>query len=228
MPVDTEFMNKGETILPKLSWDVLDEAHTEFLKLEPRDAVYKISTRLIRESWNDDSEVSNALGVLLLTWNAAFCRYSILNYPSIEDVINRHRKELNELRELDISELKEDMKVVVKSIYTDFLYALKSKGKGGVKNRPKVSYSPVSTAKSLHLLCPRFFPLWDNRIAKGYGCHWENSKNSFEDYWKFMNINYEQVASIRNQSPEPESLKEIGILKLIDEYNYVHFTLKAI
>jgi len=228
MPVDTELMNKGETTLPKLNWDILDRAHTKFLNLERRDAVYKISTRLIRESWNDDREVSDALGVLLLTWNAAFYRYSILNYPSIEYVIKRHREELNKFRELDISELQEDMKDVVKSIYTDFLCALKSEGKGGVKNRARVSYSPVSTAKSLHLLCPKFFPLWDNKIAKGYGCHWKNSKNSFEDYWKFMKINYEQVASIRNQSPASESLKEISTLKLIDEYNYVHFTLKAI
>jgi len=124
MPVDTEFMNKGETAPPKLSWDVLDEAHTKFLNSEPRDVVYKISTRLIRESWNDDREVSDALGVLLLTWNAAFYRYSILNYSSIEGVINRNREELNKFRELDISELQEDMKDVVKSIYTDFLFPL--------------------------------------------------------------------------------------------------------
>jgi len=228
MPVDTEFMNKGETTLPKLNWDILDEAHTKFLNLEPRDVVYEISTELISESWNDDRKVSNALEILLLIWNAAFYRYSTLNYLSIKDVIDRHRKELNELRDLDIAELKDDKKDIVESIYTDFLDALKSEGRGGGKKRAKELYSPVSTAKCLHLLCPKFFPLWDNKIAKGYGCHWENSKNSFEYYWKFMKINREQVVDIRNQSPEPESLKEISTLKLIDEYNYVHFTLKAI
>jgi hypothetical protein len=82
-------------------------------------------------------------------------------------------------------------------------------------------------AKSVHLLSPKFFPLWDNKIARGYRCHWKNSNKSFENYWEFMKINQKQVAHIRSQSQAPETLKEISVLKLINEYNYVHFTKKG-
>ena len=55
---------------------------------------------------------------------------------------------------------------------------------------------PISSAKILHLICPNFFPLWDNAIADALrveladfrGNNFDKSINAFsgEDYFRFM------------------------------------------
>lgn len=90
----------------------------------------------------------------------------------------------------------------------------------------KVAYSPVSVGKVLHLLCPGFFPLWDDNIAKAYGCKWTSTEHSFDSYWHFMLISLKQVFDLSNQGDAPLTLRNLTVLKLVDEYNYVCFTEK--
>jgi len=91
----------GETT--RLNWKLIKEAHKEFLDAEPRDAMYKVSTHLIEEYWGNDEEMSNALGVLLLTGNSAFYRYGKINFDAIQDTISKNKDAINRLRSRDIT-----------------------------------------------------------------------------------------------------------------------------
>ncbi len=81
--------------------------------------------------------------------------------------------------------------------------------------------SPVAVAKALHLLAPNFFPLWDDRIAKAYGCYYNN--DPAEKYVQFMKLMKEFVENIKDYIDFSDYLNKT-LLKLIDEYNYSKYT----
>ena len=208
-----------------LTWNALNEYHKIYLKEEPRDAVYRISTNMINVNWSNCREISNALGVLLLIWNAAFYRYGSLDYNLIEESVIKNYTDLNTFRLRNILSCQEKDRPTVESIYSDFLGSLRSKGRSMSKNAGKIAYSPVSVGKALHLLCPTFFPLWDNKIAKSYDCLWRPKTSSFDNYWKFIGINKQQIFQLYKDQDIPSELNGLNPLKLIDEYNYTRFTL---
>lgn len=113
-------------------------------------------------------------------------------------------------------------------IFNDMLYATRSVGRKYTKNEGRISYSPVSVGKALHLLCPDFFPLWDSKIAENYRCKWKDSQRSHNNYMDFIKIASTQVKTLQGRSEVPKTLSGTGILKLIDEYNYVRFTKNLI
>jgi hypothetical protein len=75
----------------------------------------------------------------------------------------------------------------------------------------------VAVAKTLHLLAPAFFPLWDDAIAKAYGCYY--SEAPAEAYIRFCRIIRGLATSLVGVVSGPKTL-----LKQIDEYNYAKFT----
>lgn len=217
---------QGEDDYPHLTWGVLEKVHSKYLIEEPRDAMYKVSLKLVEENWNNLTELSNSTGVLLLTWNSAFYRYGALNYELVQKSLVKHKEKLDEFRKRSILSLEENEKELIRGIYLDLLLSLAAKGRNGRKNAGKVAYSPVSVGKVLHLLCPGFFPLWDDNIAKAYGCKWTSTEHSFDSYWHFMLISLKQVFDLSNQGDAPLTLRNLTVLKLVDEYNYVCFTEK--
>lgn len=80
--------------------------------------------------------------------------------------------------------------------------------------------SPVAAAKALHLLAPAFFPLWDERIAKAYGCNY--SADPVDAYLRFMQITrcvlIEHATTLAGMQDGKSQLKVLG------EYNYARFT----
>jgi len=114
------------------------------------------------------------------------------------------------------------------NLYRQFLDSLKITIKSKNDNEEKESRSPVAVAKALHLLCPKFFPLWDDKIAKGYRCKWPSSEKSFDCYWKFLGLTAGQVRNLESDRENEFQHPNLSTLKLVDEYNYVHFTLKMI
>lgn len=214
--------------IPVLTWELLGESHRKYLEEEPRDAMYRVSMRLIEQNWENDAEISEALGVLLLTWNSAFYRYGNLNFDLIQEVISKYKRRLYKLRQRSIRTYREDDRGEIEEIYGAFLIALKNTGKMGNKNEGQVTYSPVSVAKALHLLCPNFFPLWDDKIAIGYGCRWYNSILSFDKYWEFIGITSSQINKLESERKVEDHEDLPSTLKLIDEYNYIHFTKRKI
>jgi hypothetical protein len=77
---------------------------------------------------------------------------------------------------------------------------------------------PVGAAKALHLLAPRFFPIWDRTIAGQYGFRLAKAGLNGRRYWRFIHIARDQC----------RQLQEAGYtenpLKAVDEYNYCRHT----
>ena len=203
--------------------DVLIPEKREFLRgieeyriHEKRDPMYKVATNLISSSWGNPSEVVDGLGVLLMTWNQAFYRYGVFDFDELENCIVKNQDLINSFRGRTIDSLKYDDDVKVKELFNSFLDALKiADGKSRGKR------SPVSVAKALHLLAPKFFPLWDDKIAKAYNCHY--SINADDQYLKYCYISKEIFNKVKDYKLDSRST-----LKLIDEYNYSKYTRKWI
>src|SRR3989338_7854036 len=101
--------------------------------------------------------------------------------------------------------------------------------------------SPVGVVKAFHLLAPDFFPLWDDEIARRYGCMWSRSEDAAGKYLRFMELNQGimnrlvgAVARRRGARPQvalwfmvqncPIGARWNCFLKMLDEYNYVRYT----
>jgi hypothetical protein len=204
---------------------------------EPRDSMYKVATYLINKFWGDTNEMTDALGVLILTWNAAFYSRFRFNFNKLEVCIGKWLNYFKVNKNKHISSFSIKDTPEIKEIFIDFLQALSITTKKGINER-----SPVAVAKGIHLLLPNFFPIWDNAISKGYGCHWRDSTDSPEKYVSFIEkiknnaqviINsYVKEFNIDNHAAEQRiislhPLKRLySIIKMIDEYNYAKYTKK--
>ena len=189
----------------------LKKARKVFLKNEPRDLFYKVATELIELSIKEKTKVtlSEALAVLLQTWNRAYYQRQRIPFDNehinkIEDLIEKYLELIiNNFRKRSLLSLSEGDKDKVCEIFTEFEMVL----------------GRVGAAKSLHILSPRFFPLWDNKITESYGIYLGNKGKNAKKYWKFMKISLEQCKEL-----EGKLSKEENPLKYIDEYNYCHYT----
>lgn len=184
-----------------------------FEKHEKRDAMYKVATFLISHFWGSPSDMTDALGVLLLTWNQAFYRYGSFDFDKLEKCITDNLLLLNTYRKRNIYSFSKNDEEEIKRDFTEFLKALQI-SEGKLKGKS----SPVAVSKALHLLAPDFFPIWDNKIAQAYGCYY--SVNPAEEYIRFCRI----VKAIAEQVKDYISPMNKTLLKLIDEYNYSKYT----
>lgn len=198
-----------------LSINELEQGCKAFQEHERRDAMYKTATFLVNHFWLEPNQLANGLGVLLLTWNHAFYRYGMFDFEQLEGCISKNHNELSRMRHLNILDTVEKDERSIRLFFPEFLDALAISG--GKKNGIK---SPVAAAKALHLLAPNLFPLWDDKIARGYRCRY--SENPAEAYLRFFNKMRMLVKSLPKEMPD--GLKEKSTLKLIDEYNYSKFT----
>jgi len=206
-----------------LTVEDLRRGHEEYVKHEPRDAMYRVATFLVKHFWRNPSEgidIADSLGVLLLTWNAGFYRYGSLDFDSLKKCIDNNLETIEGFKKRDIKTLNQSDETVVKELFNAFLSALRiTKYKNGQE-----AQSPVSAAKALHILAPDFFPLWDGRIAKAYRCYWYSPDRGALKYWQFMLRMKKIVESLQGQQDEIKALSGRPVLKLIDEYNYSRFS----
>lgn len=200
---DTEIPNSGEFL----------KGCEEFEKHEKRDAMYKVATFLVSHFWGKPSDMTNGLGVLLLTWNQAFYRYGLFDFDKLEKCIADNLQKLERFRGRYISSLSVHDKDEIKNLFNEFLKALQINS-GKMKGRR----SPVAVAKALHLLAPAFFPLWDSKIAKAYRCYYNNYPG--ERYASFCEI----MKNVAKKVKDYVKVSDKSILKLIDEYNYSKYT----
>jgi hypothetical protein len=189
----------------------------EFEKKEKRDAMYRVATFLVDHFWGKPVDMADGLGVLLLTWNQAFYRYGVFDFDKLEGCIARNIRLLDTFRSRDISSLSSIDEGHIKDLFVDFLDALQIQ-----TGKEKGRKSPVAVAKALHMLAPSFFPLWDERIAKAYGCRY--SRNPQDQYVSFCKITRDIAGELRSVSTRSDET----IVKLIDEYNYSKYTKKWI
>lgn len=180
-----------------------------FEKHEKRDAIYSVASYIVRNNWGNASRIADGLGILLLVWNQAFYRYGGFDFLRLELWLGKHKKILSKLRKRNILSFSPADEKPTKELFNSLLAALKARG----------MKSPVAVAKTLHVLAPDFFPLWDNKIAKAYGCHWGKSNVAATKYSAFIYINVAIAKQVKRSFRKRKTL-----LKLIDEYNYSKYT----
>jgi hypothetical protein len=195
--------------------DEFKRGFTAFQAREKRDAMYKTATFLVGHFWGHAAEVADSLGVLLLTWNQAFYRYGPFDFDKLEEAIALNQRQLDGFRARDISSYSPADDQAIGALFATFLGALRL-----CEGTKKGTSSPVAVAKALHLLAPRFFPLWDAEIATKYGCRY--SRGPAEKYIVFLRKTQKLADRLAGTVVADEGGK--SLIKLIDEYNYAKYT----
>lgn len=183
-------------------------AREAFLENEPRDLFYRVATELIQLSIEGKTQINlpEALAVLLQTWNRSYYQFRPFDnehFEKIDRLIDKHIRSMAEYRKRTLLSLcKEDQDRILE-IFGEFEGVL----------------APVGASKSLHLLAPRFFPLWDRAISASYGVALGPVGTNAILYYRFMHIVRVQWEGLKDVLPT-----ETNPLKAIDEYNYCHYT----
>lgn len=195
-----------------------------FERYEHRDAMYKVAINLIGQHWGEPVEMADALGVLLLTWNQASYRYGAFDFDRLEHFI---RSELAALESFSERRLQDAVThndlAEIERLFSRVLDALETSA--GTR-------SPVGAAKALHLIAPGFLSVWDDRIAKEYGCGWYRADQAPERYVRFAKTTAQVLDNLGHERPLAQLESELNararfpktILKFVDEYNYAKFT----
>lgn len=206
---------------------------------EPRDAMYRVASRIVKADWGCPADAADGLGVILLTWNQAAYRYGPFDFSELEAFLKRNTIALEGFcsRSIETFDPKNDGKRI-KAIFSEALEALKIQ-------EPE-RRSPVAVAKALHVIAPDFFPLWDRAIAKGRACLWDSYAHAASKYLSFMSDSQTVVASLENLYANDQERQGLSaaqtlatalsqccdhdktILKFLDEYYYARFTKKWI
>jgi hypothetical protein len=203
-----------------------------FGRKEPRDAMYRVATRLVNQTWGQPSEVADAIGILLLTWNQAFYRYGAIDFDRVELALTTHASDLAHFRQSELLNLTPSDLARVPTLYNAILASCSI-----VTSRSRQTRrSPTSAGKALHMLAPNTFPLWDDKIARGVGCHGHWLSNSAQDYlglMKWCDGVLRQITARSNVAHTQASLDASArfskpLLKYLDEYLYAKFTKKWI
>jgi hypothetical protein len=177
-------------------------------KLNP---MYKLARDLVGKSWGNPSKMVEGVGVLLLTWNQVFYgRFGWFDFDELEGCIADNYKTIEAFRKRDIFSLSPTDENDIRDLFINFLKATRGRNeKSGVETK-----TPVGVSKTLHLLAPKFFPMWDTQIAKDYRCYYYSSDKAADKYICFCKL-IKEVAEKVKAYPKDRTL-----VKLIDEYNH--------
>jgi hypothetical protein len=168
-----------------------------------------VATELIDLALRNATTVSvaEALAVLLQTWNRVYYRFHPFDerhFRAIEALVHDHSPLIGKYRQRSIASFTLNEEDAVRILYSRFQQVL----------------GPVGAAKSLHLLAPLFFPLWDRAIAKAY--HLKLDGDAATEYVRFMRLTREQCRVLTEQGAV-----WLDLPKALDEYNYCTYTLKS-
>ncbi len=199
---------------PNLTPSEFERGYQAFQAREPRDAMYKTATFLVEHFWGEPRDMADGMGVLLLTWNQAFYRYGSFDFALLEDALRANMAVIEGIRPRDIQSLVEADEPTISQLFLVFLDALRIK-----EGNKKDCKSSVAVAKALHLLAPSFLPIWDDKIARAYACHY----NPHPDR-KYVAFAYKMQALARRLQEHVPPGCGRTFLKLIDEYNYAKHT----
>jgi hypothetical protein len=189
----------------------LARAHDVFRAHESRDLFYRAAIALVTlaKAGTVDLTVGEALAVLLRTWNSAYYRFhppGAGHYAEVEALIETHGAWLENAAQRRIVSLADADQQSLSAVFTSFETVL----------------GPVGAAKALHLLAPRFMPLWDRKIAAAYIGPLGPAGTNAGRYLRFMQATREQSIELGGDSASAGR----NILKALDEYNYCVLTRK--
>jgi hypothetical protein len=155
----------------------LNRARQLFESHEPRDLFYRLALHLLERARDDEGEFSvvEAVAVVLQTWNKRFSistgiKFDAQHCAHIESLLERHGEALVAYSQRSVESLREDEQQAIQTIFNDF----------------DIVVGPVGAAKALHVLAPRFFPLWDRPIAEGAGYYLDKRGTNANRYWRWM------------------------------------------
>jgi len=133
----------------------------------------------------------------------------------LKEQIEYNFRELEEFRKMDLTTAPlENCETSIRTCYESLTKAV----------------SPVATAKTLHLICPNFFPLWDNPIANAVRKERKSGKCkdfSSGDYYHFM-LDVREFAVRYSRTLEDLAHQyERSKLRILDEFLWwiTHHTL---
>ncbi len=215
------FLRRHTYDKPPVGLTELERGCREFEVAEPRDSMYRVSRFLLQQWWGDSKKLVDALSVLLLTWNSAFYRYGAFDESLVETCLNENSSKIEAFGKREIDSFVDADYSEVERLFLTFHRAL---GHADAKGE-----SPVATGKALHLLAPSFFPIWDGYIAEAYNCPFTNEFPQVA-YFVFCGRMREFAIGLKEELTETDVtmrawLLQKPLLKRIDEYNYVTFTL---
>ena len=200
--------------IPTATPSEFERGYRAFEARESRDAMYKTATFLVQHFWGQPREMADGMGVLLLTWNQAFYRYGSFDFDRLEEALRAHLPDIERLRSRDIQSLAQADEPAIERLFMAFLNALRI-----AEGKKKDCRSPVAVAKALHLLAPGFLPLWDDKIARAYGCYYNPQPAR-----KYVAFAYHMQALARRLQEHLLPACGKTFLKLIDECNYAKYT----
>lgn len=191
--------------------DEILQAHEIFLAKESRDIFYRAALELVELSRRKEIslKLEEVISVLLQTWNMMFYRFqkdhfNEEHFKKLADLLKAHEELINLLKNRSIEDLQNCDGNNIKDLFHDFELVL----------------GPVGAAKCLHLLAPKFFPLWDRKIVnRGYGTYLKKIGENKDIYYRFMLKQKEQC----NHFGGEKSIR-MNPLKALDEYNYCKYT----
>ncbi|MCU1529277.1 MAG: hypothetical protein JWP75_3040 [Frondihabitans sp.] len=194
--------------------DQLNEARERYEENEPRDLFYRVGRDLVERTraGQSDFTLTEAVGVVLLTWNGRFYNrkdtpdFDAEHIANIDALIERYREALDGYHGRSIETLKADEQEAIEAMFNDFDLLL----------------GPVGAAKALHVLAPRFFALWDRPIAEGASFYMEKRGGNANLYWRWMLRVQGEARQVGG-----EAAWGPGLLKRLDELNYCRFTIKV-
>jgi hypothetical protein len=177
--------------------EILRKCSEEFRNEEGRAYFYDIAVEIA------DKYPLQAAIIVLATWNTGRFRFMMSNPKNLMDLkeaLDKCRPLFEQLKEKRFQTANFDgIGEIVKQIYS-----ILSKVKG-------VEYTGAS--KLMHLFCPNLFVMWDGFIRRKY-----RVGKSPEDFLKFQKLMQDRFGKIKW-----DELRTLP--KVIDEYNYVKFTL---
>jgi hypothetical protein len=218
-----------------------------FVAKEPRQRYYTWASKVMAEACGkvlakdiDFGGVVSSIMILEYSWNNMFYDEGLFDCVRLAGCIEKHAIQISRFRQCNLNLFNESDQGDIVSLFVDIL--------DGLSKSTFPFRSPVAVGKCLHLLCPKFFPLWDSHIAEGTDCYWgtpvdpNTAVNSYTDFMKCTQEIIDHIThefSDKNNIPLENAVDDIlkeyentverrniemTILKLVDEFLYVEYT----
>jgi hypothetical protein len=188
----------------------VQNARNEYEANEPRDLFYRAATELVSLALAGRTKlaISEAIAVLLQTWNREYYRFHEFNaqhFTDINNLLSSQRAILSTARKNVIQKLDSSNNTTATTVKQTF-------------RKFELVLGPVGAAKSLHLLAPDYFPLWDRAIARAYVGNLGKAGTNGPRFWQMMCYASQQAQVLIGSGFTANPLKAI------DEFNYCHFS----
>ena len=210
-----------------------------FHKEEPRDLAYIVARKIILERLDSVYNIVAGAKILLLIWNIVYIRFlpAKTRQSLEEDLMKSYETARGDIGLLGDKKL-ESIELYDSNV-TDRIQAIFKCFQG------YSSIGVTGASKTLHLICPDLFVMWDSEIRRNYHKLHQNKWDTIDQcYVEFLKQTQEIARGLLHQrsaeeiwkmhpihSIEPQLIELFSrasvksLPKMIDECNYVRFRL---